>query len=267
MELLPRQDNRKRHARARRCLAVVGGAALVIVAGAAAYRWYDRLAGPAAFAYRFVIENPYFSVREIQIRGGENVKGDEIIAAAGLRHGANIWRIDAVAIEAKLRKHPWVRRVLVRREFPRKVVVEVEERKPKAIVAVGRLYYVDADAVLFKEVGHGDKVKFPMLTGLRSDELTKPEPKTRARIQEALALAELLPDQTLSEIRFEGSDRLVLYSSAYRVALHMGSGDWPGKLKRFERVMALWKGSEDRLAVLNLAFRDQVVARPRAVRQ
>ena len=35
--------------------------------------------------------------------------------------------------------------------IPRRVVIEVEERRPKAIVAVGKLYYVDADGVLFKK--------------------------------------------------------------------------------------------------------------------
>ena len=48
-----------------------------------------------------------------------------------------------------------------------------------------------------------------------------------------------------------------------RVALAMGTGNWEDKLKRLERVLALWKGNEDRLAVLDLSFRNQVVARLR----
>src|SRR5262249_56142992 len=106
----------------------------------------------------FVVENAYFCVRESEVGGGEKVGGAEIVAMAGLRHGMNMWSIDPAAIESKIARHPWVRRVLVRRELPRRVVIEVEERTPKAIVAMRKLYYVDADGVIFKQVGAGEVV-------------------------------------------------------------------------------------------------------------
>jgi hypothetical protein len=71
----------------------------------------------------------------------------------------------------------------------------------------------------------------------------------------------------LSEIHFEAPDQLVLYTTAYPIALRMGSGDWESKLQRLDRVLTLWKGHENRLASLDVSFRDQVVARLRKVRQ
>lgn len=181
----------------------------------------------------------------------------------------NMWKIEPADIERKIAKHPWVRRVLVRREFPRRVVIEVEERAPKAIVALGKLYYVDADGVVFKEVGAGESVNFPLLTGFRPEELSSPTPASRKRIQDAVRLGELMAkdSHTLSEIHFDAPDRLVLYTTAYPVALHMGWGDWDNKLIRLDHVLELWKGNEDRLASLDVSFRDQVVARLRRVRR
>ena len=72
---------------------------------------------------------------------------------------------------------------------------------------------------------------------------------------------------TLSEIHFDAPDRLVLYTTAYPVALHMGWGDWDNKLILLDHVLELWKGNEDRLASLDVSFRDQVVARLRRVRR
>jgi hypothetical protein len=43
----------------------------------------------------------------------------------------------------------------------------------------------------------------------------------------------------------------------------MGWGEWDDKLARLERLLALWQGHEERLASLDLSFRDQVVARLR----
>ena len=132
-------------------------------------------------------------MREIQVRGGEKVGGDEIVAMAGLSHGMNIWKVDAVAIEKKIAKHPWVRRVLVRRDFPRRVVIEVEERTPKAIVALGKLYYVDADGVVFKEVDAGENVNFPLITGIYARDAAAWRIRRCAnRIQDAIRLGDLM---------------------------------------------------------------------------
>jgi cell division protein FtsQ len=265
-----RRDNRKRNARRWRRRIIVGsGLAAFIVLAIALYEWRSQLMSSVAAAGRFVFESPYFSVREIQVRGAENFGGNEIIAMAGLKHGANIWQIEAATIEKKVAKHPWVRRVLVRREFPRRVVIEIEERTPKAIVATGKLYYVDSEGVVFKEVGSGESVKFPLLTGLRPEELGSRDPAIRRKIQDAVRLSDLMTkdSRTISEIHFEAADRVILYTTAYPVALHMGWGDWEDKVRRLDRVLKLWHGHEERLAALDASFGDQVVARLRRMRQ
>ena len=209
-----------------------------------------------------LLNHSYFSVREIKVKGRERVGGSEIVALAGLSHGMNIWKIDVKAIEAKIKEHPWVKRVLVRRELPHRVVIEVEERVPKAIVALGRLYYVDADGMVFKEVGEGENVDLPLLTGLQPADLV-PARSSRLRIQEALKLDDFLRKSSLSlsEIHFSPGRGVVLYPMGYPVAVTMGWGDWQEKLGRLERVMLEWSGKEGRLAALDLSFRDRVVAK------
>jgi len=265
-----RKDNRRRRARDWRLYRWIGGA--VVCAGAIAlviHMERARIKATLADAAAFVFNNSYFSVREIQVRGGDKVGGSEIVAITGLKHGMNLWNVDAVAIEKKVLRHPWVRHVLVRREFPRRVVIDVEERRPSAVVALGKLYYVDADGLLFSEVGEGEKNDFPLLTGLRADELASSGPELRRRLQEAMRLGELMQrdGRPLSEIHFEAPDQIVLYGSGLPIALHMGWGDWQEKIQRLDRVLALWKGHEERLASLDMSFRDQVVARLRRAKQ
>ncbi|MFQ5683664.1 MAG: cell division protein FtsQ/DivIB [Candidatus Binatia bacterium] len=209
------------------------------------------------------LNHPYFSVQEIQVRGGDKLKGSEIVAMAGLSHGMNIWTIDPKIIEKTVRKHPWVKRVLVRREFPRRVVIDVKERTARGILALGKLYYVDQEGFLFKEVGRGEKVDFPILTGLRQADVASHSQSTREKIRQALKLSELMRRKrlALSELHFLPRGGLVLYPMAYPVALRMGWGDWRAKIKRLERVLAIWKGRESHIAVLDLRFRNQVVTR------
>jgi hypothetical protein len=263
-----RRDNRKKDERRwRRNLArvgsVLGGVALALVV----YRASGPLAIAAVSLREFILESPYFSVREIQVRGTAKVSGDEVIAIAGLRRGMSLWSIDLATIEKRIGRHPWVRRVLTRREFPHRLIIDVEERTPKAIVAMRKLYYVDSDGVVFKEVGPGEDVKFPLLTGLRPEQLTTPDPATRRRIKDAIRLGEMMVQRShsLSEIHFAKPDKLVVYTTAYPIALHMGWGNWSEKLDRMERLLTLWKGNEERLGSLDMSFRDQVVARLRRV--
>ncbi|MGH7874954.1 MAG: cell division protein FtsQ/DivIB [Candidatus Binatia bacterium] len=261
-----RKDNRKRdqqpwRRRARRA-GILAGA---VLAGLVFY----LLSGPLVVAVTstrdFIVDNPYFSVREIQVRGGSKVSGNEIVTIAGLKQGMNIWKVDPAAIEQKVIKHPWVRRVLVRREFPRRIVIEVEERIPKAIVALRKLYYVDADGIVFKEVGVGENVQYPLLTGLRAERLVETDPLTRQKIKEALRLGDLMSQRSrsLSEIHFDASGRVAVYTTNFPVALRMGWGDWEEKLGRMDRLLSLWKGNEGRLSSLDMSYRDQVVARLR----
>jgi hypothetical protein len=42
-----------------------------------------------------------------------------------------------------------------------------------------------------------------------------------------------------------------------------GWGDWDATLPRLAPLLELWKGNEERLASLDMSFRDQVVARLR----
>jgi cell division protein FtsQ len=263
-----RKDNRKKDlGRWRRYLIRCGVLVGLVILGVVGHRLSGPMVIAAASLRDFVVESAYFSVREIQVRGGEKVSGNEIVAIAGLSKGMNIWKIDPAGIERKIAKHPWVRRVLVHREFPRRITIDVEERTPRAIVAIGKLYYVDADGVIFTEVKAGDKMSYPMLTGLSAEQLTTPAPTLRSRIQEAMRLGELMAQRAhaLSEIHFDQPDQLVVYTAQRAMALRMGWGDWEDKLARLERLLALWQGNEARLASLDVSFRDQIVARLRRV--
>ncbi len=263
--LLYGRDNRKHTTRRWRRSSATAG--ILVVLAVASSLYYFRASVPPALVEgrAFVLENPYFAVREIHVRGGEKIGGNEVIAMAGLKQGMNLWNIEPAVIEQKIARLPWVRRVLVRREFPRRVVIEVEEREPKAIVAMGKLYYVDSDGIVFKEVGRGEKVHFPLLTGFKPEDLANGSAGLRNRIQDAVRVGELMAQDShmLSEIHFEAPDRLVVYTTAYPVAMRLGWGDWEGKLQRLDRVLSLWKGHEDRLASVDVSFRDQVVTRLR----
>ena len=270
MKIFSSHGHYKRAARKGARLARLAGMAsiLVLLSLLPFYVDWPRVISAARQTREAFLNHEIFAVREIKVKGGEKVGGSEIVAMAALSHGVSIWKVEPKAIEERVARHPWVRRVLAWREFPRRVVIEVEEREAKAIAAVGGLYYVDREGFIFKAVEEGERTDFPLLTGLQQEALGHPTFfSTRQKIRQALRLNDLMGKGplALSEIHFPPEGGVVLYPVAYRLALHMGGDDWEEKLKRLERVLALWKDREDRLAVLDLSFRDQVVTRLREV--
>ncbi|HEU5464349.1 MAG TPA: hypothetical protein VFV82_09485, partial [Candidatus Binatia bacterium] len=76
-----RRDNRKKPQGAwQRALTRAAMAAGAVALLAFAYFLSAPLADAADSLREFVLESPYFSVREIQVRGAEKVSGDEVIA-------------------------------------------------------------------------------------------------------------------------------------------------------------------------------------------
>lgn len=229
----------------------------------------SRTAAQAARLWRTVsgilIDHPYFAVQEIRVVGAEKVKGEDIVALTGVRRGLNIWSIDPAGLEAEVRKHPWVKRVAVRRELPRRIVIAVEEWEARAIVALERLYYVDAQGFVFKALDENDDVDFPLITGLRGAALMPHAPETRKRLAAVLAVERKVDQARLrvSEIYFRPQGGIVLFPSRHRVPFYLGWGDWERKLRGLIRFLPEWEGREAHFASVDMSFSGQIVTRLR----
>src|SRR5688500_7214357 len=122
-----RRDNRKKdEGRWRRAFLRASAALGVVLLGLVAY----SVSGPrmivASSLRELSLDRPSRAVREIQVRGADKVGGQEVVAMAALRGGMSIWCSDLAASEKKTGRDPWVRRVCVRRECPRRVIIDVE---------------------------------------------------------------------------------------------------------------------------------------------
>jgi len=219
----------------------------------------------AGKALGHLLTHPYFAVREVKVLGAEKLKGADIVVMSGLGPDTRIWSIDPTELEERVRQHPWVKRALVRRELPARLVISIEEWKPGGIVALDRLYYVADNGVIFKALDEGDSVDFPFITGLRAAELGPRDPETREKLAEVLSFGRTVEKTTLglSEIRFQPGGGVVLYPVSYQVPFHVGWGDWDAKLDRLQWFVREFPGQGARFKAVDVSFKGQVVARPR----
>ena len=234
------------------------------------------LAAVAAVAWRPVAEtvrrHPYFALREVVVRHQRRLPAAEIRAAAGIEPGMSAWDVDAAAAEARLRGHAWIRWARVRRDLPHRVVIQVREERPVAILALdgpgAGEYYVAAHGRIFARVGAADSRDFPYLTGVTPDDLRDGEPAGPRALRRALALVRLASRSpsvgAISEVHVDRGRGLTLLPVRPAVPIEVGWSGFDAKLARLPPVLALWAGRETEIGAVSLLWGDDVIVRMRS---
>ncbi len=246
--------------RAGRWLAFAAAAAAVAAAVLAAIDVGPRVAAAVA-------DHPYFSVSEIVVTPPKHVRAGALLEAADLRPGMSLWRIDPAALAVRLEAQPWVRRATVRREFPRRLVVDVTEREPAAILFLDQLYYVDSTGVAFVRVGEREPLDVPFVTGVEAAIVADERPFARHAIRQALRLLELMRAAGLpfrvSEVHIEREQGITVFPVEPRVSLTFGWNGFGTKLARLMRVLQDFRGRESQIREVDLTMGDAAVVRLR----
>lgn len=100
---------------------------------------------------------PAFSITEVYCEGLNNLSGEDIISTANIKNGTNILLANIGGARRSIKKNTMVKDVKLRRVFPNKICITVEERTPAAYVLSGsQCVLVDCDGVVIENV-QGDK--------------------------------------------------------------------------------------------------------------
>jgi len=81
--------------------------------------------------------NPRFSVQIAGVTGLEHTSASDVVAAANLVDGQNVWLIDRQAVAERIQALPWVDRATLHVRWPNRLTISVSERRPAALVALG----------------------------------------------------------------------------------------------------------------------------------
>lgn len=195
-----------------------------------------------------------FAIREVRIEGNTRARVEALARLTGIRPGTNAFLVDLDAAKRGLESHPWVRRAFVRRELPTTVVVTLEEHRPRALVALGDLFLVDAQGEPFKRAQPGDPLDLPVVTGVAAKDATRGE--VEARLQEALAFIDgyakgaLGARADLSEVHLDPVRGVSITVTSKEgdpqpVVAHLGQDDHPRRLARLAEIWSRLEAKGD----------------------
>ena len=195
-------------------------------------------------AYTQLLANPSFRVRDIQIQGYSKIAKESLLSLASLDGMPNLFTVRVKDIGKRLESHPWIEAVGVRKVFPNRIMIDVQERKPIAIIQLEDLYYIDAKGVIFARVGDRDRYNYPIVTGLNREALDREPEETKQSITKAMELLwmtekeRIAPLDDISEIHLEKIFGIQCFTKAGGVRVDMGWDDFGEKLKRVSMVWA-----------------------------
>jgi cell division septal protein FtsQ len=221
------------------------------------------------FVYLFFLHMPYFNLEQIDVLGNRRLSRAEVLEASEIELGANLLTIDLNTIVAGLNRHAWIRSASVHRRFPGQLIIEIEERTPRAILAAERLYYVDDQAEFFARLLPGDSVNYPLFTGITSQELKSNASEVRELLRLGLGLLEILEHTvsdaeafTISEIRLNLEDGLSLKTDSGRLII-LGKSGLEHKMDRYVRLKRFLSGRGEwqNAWTINLDFEDRALVR------
>lgn len=198
----------------------------------------------AHWVYAHLLEDPYFRVREVEVEGGRKISKEVLLSLTAMEGMPNLFSIRLKEVIKQLENHPWVEQVRVRKVFPNKIFIHIQERKPMAIIQLEDLYYIDTNGEIFTPVGEGDKYNYPYLTGLNRRLLEKDPAEAKRLIAKALEILKieeqekLSPLEEISEIHMEKAFGIQCFTKAGGVEVRMGWEDFGEKLVKLSLIWA-----------------------------
>jgi len=190
------------------------------------------------WVYVHLLSDSYFRVREVEVEGGRKIPKETLLSLTAMEGMPNLFSVKLKEVVKRLESHPWIEQVRVRKVFPHKIVIQVEERKPMAIIQLEELYYIDTRGEIFTPVGDRDEYNYPYVTGLTRRVFEKDPVEAKRFINKALELLRIVsqgkvpPLGEISEIHMEKAFGIHCFTKAEGVEVKMGWEDFEEKLKR-----------------------------------
>jgi len=109
----------------------------------------------------------YLDIDEYSVMGNSFLTDEEVYLISGIETGKNLYTTDLRTVESNLAGDPRIADAVVRRRFPDTVIIEIEERVPVAVIAVGEdLYKVAGDGLVITELS-GQYEDLPFMYGFK----------------------------------------------------------------------------------------------------
>jgi len=190
-------------------------------------------------------ERDGFLVKEIVVQGNYRSSRSDIIKALGLAPRQLIFTFSLKEVQTRVNLLPFVKETRIRRSWPDRLEIEIEERRPKALLYLDELYLVDQAGKVMAPAPKDEKLDFPLINGVSLKEWqSRPEVWSRL-LKKALEVqlvwekrGERWPEK-IAQIALDEVCGVTVFTSEQIWELQLGLEAFDERLERWRQVLAV----------------------------
>ncbi len=202
-----------------------------------------------------------FPVKELVFSGNKHLSQAELEAISGVRQNEDLLMLSAGKTAEKILLSPWIKKVSVRKDFPERLLINITEALPFAILDKdGEMSLIDERGNLLEKM-KADPV--PFLPIIRAGDSGGNE-----NFMEALSLARIIRDKEIAaernriEILANGKGPEEMSLIVDNLLIKIGRGDYERKLNRLFAIEEEIKKKAVALDHIDLRFANRIVVKP-----
>jgi cell division septal protein FtsQ len=164
-------------------------------------------------------------INKITVKGNITLSEDEILNAAGIKADSvlNLEELNIAFIRDRVAKHPEIKKVIVSKEPPAELIIEITEKKPLAIIVKNNeLNLIDEEQEAFSFKNYDKVFDLPVISGLKAEN----NAQYKSDINMALNLLKAAYSKgrylqnMISEINMKDSNKVIVKSNEKSVSFY-----------------------------------------------
>ncbi|NLC69840.1 MAG: FtsQ-type POTRA domain-containing protein [Desulfuromonadaceae bacterium] len=217
------------------------------------------------YGVKYLRQADFFRLERVHVENNLRLSEETILAAAEVNPGMSLFDIDPGEVGIRIERLDWVKKAFVERVFPREVRIRLEERSPLAMVKLDHFYYLDREGTPFKLLEVGDRLDFPVITGIDRERFLADPEISRKILPAVLQLMDELNKRRsftareVSEIHVDRQGELHIFAANGGLPIRLGRDWFASKLDRLERVYDDLRPRLSMLKGIDLNVPDQVI--------
>ncbi len=205
-----------------------------------------------AAGYRHATTSSYFEFKNAVVSGNERLGEQDLLKAADIKLGQNIFSIDINAVKNNIQENAWVQDVNIVRRLPGTLAIRIVEHKPRALINFDVLYLVNDTGKVFKRWVRGDPISSPIITGISREEYLSSPSTVENVLCDAIDLADryaasgLERTAPLQEIYREPDMGFSMTVGEDPIYIKFGKGPYKKKITRLGELLSRFAQEKQR---------------------
>lgn len=180
----------------------------------------------------FATCSPIFNIQNIEVTNNKQLSPETIISLSELSVGQNIFKFWKNDVENKIKSNAYIESVELKRVFPNKLQINIQEREPKFSVPVlGEYAYINTQGYILEITQN--QLNLPIITGISTKEEeiklgnrlnNKDLTELEIILKIISAMKENQLDKEVTSIDISNKNDYIIYMQNEKKKIHLGDG-------------------------------------------